>query len=103
MGMSVIDTSSGAGVLATVYVDRVGQLARDTATAPPVILARAIAHEVGHLLLGSEHGSQGSCARSVVRDVRRDADSAWVFTPAETSACGRRSKRDSTEGTGGAG
>lgn len=58
LGNALIDSKTSAGVLATVFIDRVQQLARNVGVDYRTLLGRAIAHELGHLLLGtSRHGS----------------------------------------------
>ena len=55
-----IDTGAGAGVLATIYVDRVERMAELSETDVVVLLGRAIAHELGHLLLATNaHSTSG--------------------------------------------
>ena len=51
---------AGIGVLATIYFDRVMWLAHEAGTDSRVLLGRAIAHELGHLLLATTtHGPVG--------------------------------------------
>jgi hypothetical protein len=58
LGQALIDSQARAGVLATVFIDRTRKLARDLGIDYRVLLGRAIAHELTHLLLGtSVHGS----------------------------------------------
>jgi hypothetical protein len=47
------------GNLATVQVEPLLELGRPAACLPYLMLGRAIAHEIGHLLLGGEHSAQG--------------------------------------------
>lgn len=81
LGDAMID-AGGKGVLATVYVDRVQQLAATTGAEFPTLLGRTIAHELGHLLLGARAHSKYGLMRSfwsreqVVRGRGRD----WTFT-----------------------
>jgi len=51
LGFSLIDAATGRATVATVYSDRVARLARDAGIPNPDLLARAMAHELGHLLL----------------------------------------------------
>ena len=58
LGNALVDSHASAGVLATVFIDRVERMARTVGIDYRVLLGRAIAHELGHLLLGtSKHGS----------------------------------------------
>jgi hypothetical protein len=58
LGQALIDSRTRTGVLATVFVDRTRRLAAGLGIDYRVLLGRAIAHELAHLLLGtSTHGS----------------------------------------------
>jgi hypothetical protein len=58
LGDALIDRRRGIGVLATVYVDRTQRIAHELAIDHGRLLGRAVAHEIGHLLLAStKHGS----------------------------------------------
>jgi hypothetical protein len=58
LGHALIDSQARAGELATVFIDRTRRLAHDLGIDYRILLGRAIAHELGHLLLGtSTHGS----------------------------------------------
>jgi hypothetical protein len=82
LGYSLFD-SNGISGFATVYVDRVDWLARRAQYARAPLLGRAIAHEIGHLLLRSNaHTDSGLMrevwtAEQVVRNRRED----WTFSP----------------------
>ena len=57
LGQALIDSRTRTGVLATIFIDRTGRLANDLGIDHRTLLGRAIAHELGHLLLGtSTHG-----------------------------------------------
>ncbi len=53
LGESLLDHGAGGGVLMTIDMWPVRAIARRTGTPLPTLLGRAIAHEIGHLLLGS--------------------------------------------------
>jgi hypothetical protein len=53
LGESMVDREARSGVLMTVDLFRVRTIAERASTGTPVLLGRAIAHEIGHLLLGS--------------------------------------------------
>ena len=53
LGESMLDREQRGGVLMTIDVFPVRAVAERTATAVSTLLGRAIAHEIGHLLLGS--------------------------------------------------
>lgn len=82
LGYSLFD-SSGISGFATVYVDRVDWLARRAQYPRAPLLGRAIAHEIGHLLLRSNAHTETGLMREVwtadqvVRNRRED----WTFSP----------------------
>lgn len=85
LGFAVIDPVSGVGSLATVFMDRIEALARRTDVPASSLLGLTIAHEVGHLLLGTAtHGRTG-----LMREVWTDEELAlgreddWLFAPSE--------------------
>lgn len=60
LGFSYVDVGRKAGTLATVFDDRVHALATAARVDEGELLGRAIAHEMGHLLLGThDHASAG--------------------------------------------
>jgi hypothetical protein len=60
LGESMVDREERGGVLMTVDLFPVRAIAQSASTGVPVLLGRAIAHEIGHLLLGSaEHPRLG--------------------------------------------
>jgi hypothetical protein len=82
LGYSSIDLEQQAGTLATVYADRVNALAAQVGIDGGVLLGRAIAHEIGHLLLGTAtHGRQG-LMRALWRmdELQRDRPIDWAFS-----------------------
>jgi hypothetical protein len=82
LGYSLFNESGVSG-FATIYVDRVDWLARRAQYPRAPLLGRAIAHEIGHLLLRSNaHTDSGLMrevwtAEQVVRNRRED----WIFSP----------------------
>ena len=87
LGDAFVDRAGG-GVLATVYVDRVEQLAETSGTDMATLLGRAVAHEIGHLLLATTaHGARGLMrAAWSAEELRRGRYGDWVFTREETAA-----------------
>jgi hypothetical protein len=81
LASSMIDPTLRAGRLATVFVDQVDALARRAGVDQATILSRAIAHEIGHLLLGSTEHTQTGLMRGVwtTESLRRAEE--WHFTP----------------------
>ena len=59
-GVTYVVRETNRGWLATVFSDRIGQAAARVGVEPGTLLGRVMAHEVGHLLLGSDyHGEAG--------------------------------------------
>jgi len=85
LGTSLIDTQAGSGTFATIYVGGVDRLARDSRTRNDILLGRAIAHEIGHLLLGTARHGRTGLMRAVWSTVTLQHDEAgdWLFTASE--------------------
>jgi hypothetical protein len=81
LGCAVIDLRRGAGTLATIYGDRVRLVAARTGVVEATLLGRAIAHEIGHLLLGtSQHATSGLMrAEWSDRELRNNLAADWTF------------------------
>jgi hypothetical protein len=95
LGEALIDTRARAGVFATVYADRVNWMAGQTGVDPHELLGRAIAHELGHLLMAtSAHGTKG-LMRPVwsPSEVRRQQKHDWSFEPQEIAAIKARARK----------
>ena len=92
LGEASIDTAAGAGVLATVYVDRVTLMADVAETDAASLLGRAIAHELGHLLLATNAHSASGLMRAqwTQADLRRNEITDWVLTRKDAEAIHRR-------------
>ena len=59
-GVTYVVRETNRGWLATVFSDRIDQAASRVGVEPGTLLGRVMAHEVGHLLLGSGyHGEAG--------------------------------------------
>lgn len=85
LGHSIIDTRTGMGVLATIYFDRVNQRAAQAQMPKPRLLGRAIAHELGHLLLSTTaHSAEGLMRGEwTMHELRAGLDRDWIFTPVQ--------------------
>jgi hypothetical protein len=91
LGDSVVDGQSQSGVLATIYADRVEWMASRAGINRNVLLGRAIAHELGHLLLGAGHTSTGIMRRHwTVNDLRCERPGDWEFTKEQASVLAHR-------------
>jgi len=88
LGYSLVDTRLRAGSLATIYADRVAALAVTCHLDVRTLLGRAVAHEVGHLLLGtSDHAPAGLMRAAWSQNaLRRERPGDWVFTPRHARA-----------------
>jgi hypothetical protein len=85
LGFSLIDPQTATGKVAKVYADRVAEMARDAGANRARLLARAIAHEIGHLLLGNNRHSAQGLMRAVWsrEELRRNVAGDWVFLEEE--------------------
>jgi hypothetical protein len=85
LGFSVVEANTGAGALATVFVNRVEPVARRAGADRATLLGRTIAHEVGHLLLGTNAHSDDGLMREMWTDVElaRNKPEDWVFAPGD--------------------
>jgi hypothetical protein len=82
LGYSLVDTTAAAGALATIYVDRVQWLAAQSGVESPFVIGMAIAHEIGHLLLGTNKHSASGLMRAVWsrQQLQRHEATDWRFT-----------------------
>ena len=85
LGFAVIDPDTHGAKMATVFHDQVDAVARRTGVARSELLGRALAHEVGHLLLGIRGHSRTGLMRAVWTDdeLTRDRPEDWLFTSAD--------------------
>ena len=65
LGYSFVDVETQTGVLATILADRVNRKARRVRISFDVLLGRTVAHELGHLLLGTNDHTQAGLMRSM--------------------------------------
>jgi len=85
LGFAAVDPDGQRNVMATLYYDRVLHVARRAGLDVSGLLGRAMAHEIGHLLLRVPGHNQSGLMRAVWTDAelaqnRRDD---WTFTDAE--------------------
>ena len=85
LGSAMVDVEGRAGTLATIYLDRVEWLAGQARTDSGRLLGRAIAHEIGHLLLGTaSHACAGLMrARWLTGELQRDWPLDWMLSDRE--------------------
>ena len=84
LGMSLVGAPPAPG-LVTIWADRVETRARSADVDAGVLLGRAIAHEIGHVLLGtSTHAAWGLMrAEWTDHELIVNAPFDWAFAPAE--------------------
>jgi hypothetical protein len=87
LGYSLVDTTAGAGTLATIYADRVAWLAGEAGADMPTLVGFAVAHEIGHLLLGTNRHSGSGLMRAVWSraELRRNDPAEWLFGRSEAA------------------
>jgi hypothetical protein len=85
LGFSYVDVAHGSGTLATVFADRVRTRAGEAHVSSGQLLGRAMAHEMGHLILGTtRHDSRGLMrGRWTVIQLQSNHPWDWSF-PRET-------------------
>jgi hypothetical protein len=87
-GVAYVVKGSRGGRLATLYSDRIISAAARVDVEKGTLLGRVLAHEVGHLLLGTNHHGdtglmRGDWTDSLLNDTR---EKEWHFSPAEAMA-----------------
>jgi hypothetical protein len=87
-GYSLIDATTATGTLSTVFVDRVDWLASTGKAARAEVLGRAIAHEIGHQLLGTnDHSARGLMRETWTADeIKRNRPDDWQFSAAQRAS-----------------
>jgi hypothetical protein len=92
LGDALINTATGGGVLATIYIDRVDWLAGQTGVDRRALLGRAIAHELGHLLMATSTHAANGLMRPVwsQSEIRRRRKNDWTFRPGDIAAIKER-------------
>jgi hypothetical protein len=87
LGESMLDRQRRGGVLMTVDLLPVRGIASQANADTALLLGRAIAHEIGHLLLGSgDHPREGLMrARWSQEELRGLKPSHWRFSPSEAA------------------
>jgi hypothetical protein len=92
LGQAYVDTIRGGGAMATLYGDRIAKLAQEAKLDGGTLLGRTLAHEIGHLLLGTTaHPTHGLMRGSwSAGELRRRAADDWVFSRDEADEMRRR-------------
>jgi len=91
MGFSLVNLEEGVPFLSAVFVDLVASISRSAAVDFRLLLGRAIAHEIGHLLLDtSRHADQGLMRADWSRaELQRNNAADWAFRDAEITTMQR--------------
>jgi hypothetical protein len=81
-GNTLIDATTSTGTLSTVFVDRVDWLASTGKAVRSDVLGRAIAHEIGHQILGSnDHSGRGLMRETwTAEELTRNRPEDWQFS-----------------------
>jgi hypothetical protein len=85
LGFAAVDSATHTGVMATLYHDRLMAVTRRAGLNYSELLGRAMAHEIGHLLLHVGGHSPTGLMRAVWTDAEltQNRREDWVFAPAE--------------------
>lgn len=94
LGDATMNSQTGTGVLATIYIDRVNWMAEQAGVDAGALLGRAIAHELGHLLMATGAHSSNGLMRPVwsQSEIRRRQIDDWIFRPREIAAIKARTQ-----------
>jgi hypothetical protein len=81
LGIAALDAVGGTGQYATVYYGRGENVAETSQADAFPILGAAMAHEIGHLLLGARHSPKGvMCGHWHWEELQRLSKGALLFT-----------------------
>jgi len=88
MGVSLVDPAVRHSSLATVYVDLVELVARNASVDARRLLGRAVAHEIGHLLLNANTHARDGLMRAAwsTVEMQRNRSTDWLFTDQQGKA-----------------
>jgi hypothetical protein len=85
LGYAAVDVEQHAGTLATIYIDRIHAMAAQSGIDVGELIGRVVAHEIGHLVLGTaDHAPFGLMrATWTAAEIQRRVPLDWRFTPAQ--------------------
>jgi hypothetical protein len=85
LGEALVHSQFHTGSFATVFADRVANTADRAGADSRGVLGRVIAHEIGHLLLGTRHHAVHGLMRGnwTDKELRRPIGLEWHFSPSE--------------------
>jgi hypothetical protein len=104
LGFTVLDRQGRRPVLSTVFMDRVTDVAHRAKVDTPLLTGRAMAHELGHLLLGTSGHAEAGLMRAFWSDetLRSWSRTDWELLPSEIDAIRHnRSQPSDVDVTGG--
>jgi hypothetical protein len=104
LGVASIDSSGRTAVIATVYYDVVRRVSTRTGLDTEALLGRAIAHEIGHLLLGAPGHGRSGLMRPLWTDdeLTQDRPGDWTFSDEESRQLRAAARRPETTQSGAA-
>ena len=96
LGEAQVDTQARTGSIATVFADRVASTSNRAGANARGVLGRVIAHEIGHLLIGTNHHSARGLMRAIWTDLelRRSIGLEWRSPHPRRGACAQGSPGD---------
>ncbi len=99
MGFALVNLPEGVPFLATVYADLVRTVARDAHLDFSRLLGRAIAHELGHLLLDTNRHADNGLMRAgwSNAELRENAKADWAFRADEIAVIRENTYRRSED------
>lgn len=85
LGEAQVDLQTHTGSIATVFVDRIASTSDRAGANARGVLGRVMAHEIGHLLMGTGHHAANGLMRAVWTDLelRRGIGLEWHFSASE--------------------
>jgi hypothetical protein len=88
LGRSLLDVETHGGVLITIDPARTAAVAAQAGANSTLVLGRAMAHELGHMLLGTPRHADTGLMRAVwsQRELRENTASDWHFSLREAGA-----------------
>ena len=98
LGFAAVDPTAGRGTLATVFADRIVRLAARSGIDGGTLVGYAMAHEIGHLLLGTDaHAPRGLMrAAWTLPEISRRMPKDWRFSHEDAGRIVSATRRTAT-------
>ena len=92
LGFAAVDTAAGRGTLATVFADRIARFAARGGVDGATLLGYAMAHEIGHLLLGTDAHAPHGLMRAgwTLDEITRRVPWDWRFSREDAARVAHR-------------